>query len=422
MGHNCLRINLFDMTTAVARVVDIMSPAIGAHHLRVAYLACRIGETLGVSAIERNDLIMAAILHDIGAFTLKERLDMLRFEIQDPGRHAEAGYQLLREFKPFAVPARIVRYHHTPWENGKGSSSGVEMIPLASHILQIADRVAVLITEDAPVLTQVETVCEEVTRGRGNIFVPEHVDAILSMARKDVVWLELMSEFLPDILRRRYFHHQVELDTELLLQYSRLICRLIDFKSSFTATHSSGVAATAVAMAEIAGFSAEERRLVEIAAYLHDLGKLAIPTEIIEKKGKLTDAEWFVMRAHVYYTYQTLMPFESLGLVNAWGALHQERLNGSGYPFGYEADVLPLGARLMAVADVFTALTEDRPYRKGMSRSDTSDVLTRMARETELDDRLVRMTGTHYNELNQIRKAAQLKAAADYDAFRGALR
>ena len=162
--------------------------------------------------------------------------------------------------------------------------------------------------------------------------------------------------------------------------------------------------------------------MFEIAAYLHDLGKLAIPSEILEKRDRLTPAEWGVMRTHAYYTYQILNPVEVLNLVASWSSLHQERLDGSGYPFHVGEDDLPLGARLMAVADVFTGITENRPYRKGMTREDALGILHGMAAKGELDARLVSLMEAHFDAINRAREEAQAQAVREYEAFRGALK
>jgi len=200
-----------------------------------------------------------------------------------------------------------------------------------------------------------------------------------------------------------------------------LICRLIDFKSEFTATHSSGVAATAKAISARVGFSGEEQRLIEIAAYLHDLGKLAVPSEIIEKKGKLSEEEWSVMRSHVFYTYQILEPMGILGSIGAWSGLHQERLNGNGYPFGYKGEQIPLGSRIVAVADVFTALTEDRPYRKGMPKEAAKTVLLQTADHGELDKKLIQIVLDNYEDLNKFRRVAQKRSIEEYRQFQTVL-
>lgn len=153
----------------------------------------------------------------------------------------------------------------------------------------------------------------------------------------------------------------------------------------------------------------------------HDLGKLAIPSEILEKRDKLSDDEWFVMRSHVYYTHHVLESINMIGMVNPWGSLHQERLNGSGYPFGYKGDKLSVGSRIMAIADIFTALTEDRPYRKGMLKNEANNVLLSMADKEELDKDIVSIVLENYDGLNDIRMSSQKKAKSEYKEFQASL-
>lgn len=421
MTADKLQVNVFDLVASISRVIDMMSPAVGNHHLQVAYLAYRLGEELNLSVDDRVELFIAGALHDVGAFSLQNRLDLLEFEETNPGRHSMAGSLILSNFKPFSSISRVVKFHHVPWKNGDGAMQDGEAVPRSSHILHLADRVAVKLSRETPVLSQVRGICDAIAERRGGVFVPEHVDALQKMARREYIWLEVMSGAIETILRQSVIHQTRELAIGELVEFARLICQLIDFKSEFTAAHSSGVSATAVALSERVGFSSHERRLMEIAAYLHDLGKLAIPSEILEKPGKLTENEWFIMRSHVYYTYWALEPFEMLRLISSWGSLHQERLNGTGYPFGYTADELPLGARIMAVADVFTALTEDRPYRKGMDRKETIDVLRSMSAKAELDKNLVDMLIAQFDDMNETRIRAQKKAIQEYDLFQSAL-
>ncbi len=127
------------------------------------------------------------------------------------------------------------------------------------------------------------------------------------------------------------------------------------------------------------------------------------------------------MRTHVYYTYQILSPIKAFEEITLWGALHQERLNGSGYPFQYTADDLPQGARIMAVADVFTAVTEDRPYRKGMERDAAIQEIRDMVVNGELDGSLVELLIQNYDEIKRIRETSQAKAVEEYEKFRAAL-
>ena len=416
------RVNLVDLATSIARVVDLMNAAVGQHHMQVAYWAYRLADALALPDDEKFDICIAGLLHDIGAFSLKERLDLLEFEDTRPGEHAIAGSLILEPFKPFASIAEMIKYHHLPWRNGSGAFQDGRQVPAGSHIIHLADRVAVKICVHEPVLAQVRDICASISNLSGDVFVPAHVDALLTMKHREYIWLDAASDPIETVLKRTVPFPARELSPRDLVEFSKLLCRLIDFKSEFTATHSSGVAAVAVELAGVTGFSRNERRLIEIAGYLHDLGKLAIPSEILEKRGRLTDSERFIMRSHVYHTYQTLEPFEMLRPVNQWGSLHQERINGTGYPFGLGGDDLPLGARIMAVADVFTALTEDRPYRKGMDTESTMAVLQSMSDRDELDATLVARVFRQYDRFNTIRESAQQQAITEYDQFQEILK
>lgn len=413
-----LRVHIFDMVTSIARVIDMMSPVIGRHHLQVSYLAYQLAGELNFSDEKKFEVFMAGVLHDVGAFSLDDRLDLLEFEDAKSGEHSMAGSLILETFKPFSVIARLVKFHHVPWKYGKGAFQNGESVPVRSHIIHLADRVAVKISKKEPVLNQVRGICHAISELKGEVFVPGHVETFLNMAKREYIWLDVISDSIEAVLKRTILNRTNELTIEEMVEFSRLICRLIDFKSKFTAVHSSGVAAVAIELSKLAGFSKNERKLIEIAAYLHDLGKLAIPSEILEKQNTLTDNERFIMRSHVYHTYEVLESFEMLRVAGYWGALHQERLNGTGYPFGLKSDELPLGSRIMAVADVFTALTEDRPYRKGMDPKNAITVLESMVGAGELDGALVDMVFKNYDEINGIRDSAQKEAMRNYNAFR----
>jgi HD-GYP domain-containing protein (c-di-GMP phosphodiesterase class II) len=417
MSRQKLHLDIFDLVTSIARIIDLMSPAVGSHHMQVAYWVYQLGEALNLSDDEKFEFVIAAALHDIGAFSLKERLDLLEFEETKTGEHAIAGSLILDQFKPFSSIAKLVKFHHTPWRFGSGAFYDDEPVPIGSHLIHLADRVAVKISHKEPVLSQVGGISKAISEQKGEIFVPEHVDALLKIMNREYVWLDATSDSLEAILKRLVRSQTRDFSMKQLVDFSRLICRLIDFKSEFTAAHSSGVASVAVELSKLNGFSHDDRRLIMIAAYLHDVGKLAIPSEILEKQDKLTENERFIMRSHVYYTYQMLEPFDVLKPLSEWASFHQERLNGTGYPFGLNAADLPAGARIMAVADVFTALTEDRPYRKGMDTKSAMTVLQSMVDNGELDDNLVDMVFKHYEALNGFRESAQQEAINEYNTF-----
>jgi HD-GYP domain-containing protein (c-di-GMP phosphodiesterase class II) len=153
---------------------------------------------------------------------------------------------------------------------------------------------------------------------------------------------------------------------------------------------------------------------MRIAGYMHDLGKLAVPAEILDKPARLNRGEYDVVRHHTFYTYRILEPIAPLRTINAWAAFHHERLDGSGYPFHLKGKDLPLGSQIMAVADVFTALAEDRPYRAGMKRSAALKILDGMTAAAALNGEVVAMLRKHYDELDAVRVQAQADARVKY--------
>ncbi len=417
MNGSEINVGLMQLVFPMVKTVDMMSPALASHHLDVAYLALRISEQAGLPADDVRNTVLAGMLHDIGAFSLDERLDILDFEYHSPDRHCRAGYELLRHFEPFAEAAGIVRFHHVHWNNGDGRERHGVSVPLGSHILHLADRIAVLVPKNIQALSRVPEICTRIQDLRGTWFHPDAVDAALALAKHDNIWLDVVSHAVERPLADCLSEPQHLATLDELLAFGELVCQLIDFRSPFTATHTSGLAAAAVALSERLEFDEPQQKLLKLAAYLHDLGKLAIPIEVLEKPGRFTDDEWHTMRAHVYYTFHALSPLPALDQLTSWSALHQERLDGSGYPFGYTADRLPLGARVLAVADVFVGITEDRPYRAGMPEHEARAVLADMAAKRELDPDIVRILFDDFDAFNTVRAQAQDRARERFQKF-----
>jgi len=307
-----------------------------------------------------------------------------------------------------------VRHHHLPWGEGSGSRVRRLEVPLASHILHLADRVAVLVHQKREILGQVERICRKIRAGSGKTFIPEQVEAFLEVSSREFFWLDLVSPSLPVVLSECLREATIELDSEDMLGFAQLFSRIIDFKSPFTATHSSGVAASAEMLAGLTGFSEGERLLMRIAGHLHDLGKLAVPLEILDKPAPLLKKERNVIRHHTFYTHRILGTVPALRTVRQWAAFHHERLDGSGYPFHLKEEDLPLGSQIMAVADVFTALAENRPYRAGMRRRETQGILDTMAKDHALNGNIVSLLSINYDAVDAARRQAQRAANLKY--------
>jgi HD-GYP domain-containing protein (c-di-GMP phosphodiesterase class II) len=411
------RVDLRDLVLCLSRAMDLVSPAVAEHHRRVACLATMLARELGFPADETQELATAAALHDAGALSLRERLETLRFELDSPWKHSELGYRLLKTFKPFAGVAPLVRYHHLPWSDGRGASHEGLPVPRGSHLLHLADRVTVLVKGRGNILGQTRRIRCLIEEGAGRKFVPEHVEAFRALSEKESLWFDFSYGSPAQTETEASTPASFDLDLAGLESLGRLISHIIDFRSRFTATHSSGVAATAGVLAGLCGFSEERCLMMRVAGRLHDLGKLAVPAEMINKPSKLFRSEFNVMKSHTFYTYRILEPLGELHTINTWASYHHERMDGRGYPFRVGAEELSLGSRIMAAADVFTALTEDRPYRKGLPRERVTRVLRQMARSEKLDTGVVSTLLERYDQMDAARREAQREAEAEYDAF-----
>jgi putative nucleotidyltransferase with HDIG domain len=412
-----IKVSLFDMIMSIPGVIDLMSPELEGHHRRVACIAMNIAEEMRLSNESRRTLFLASLLHDCGALSLRERLDVMRFEAEgkDAGCHAEMGYRLLRTFTFLEKAAQVVRYHHYPWSRYKPMVKNDLKIPVESFILHLADRVDILSAGQTDAVPRTEELRTLVEKGSGSRFMPEAVDAFLKLLKSPSFWTKVANATRKDLERHQF--SDIELGLPELLGAAKLIEKIIDFRSRFTATHSSGVSAVAEELAKTTGLSENECCMVKIAGYLHDLGKLAIPAEIIEKPGKLTEREYGVIRNHTYHSYRILKNVKGLEEINRIASFHHERLNGKGYPFGLSGNELSPGARIMCVADVFTAITEDRPYRKGMDSKSALNVLFNMAERDDVDSEIVSSLRDNYDRINNVRIEAQLSAIKEYQEF-----
>ena len=170
---------------------------------------------------------------------------------------------------------------------------------------------------------------------------------------------------------------------------ARLVSSIVDAKSHFTAAHSIGVAGLARHLGERMGLGRDVLAEMEIAGLMHDIGKLCVPDEIVEKPARLTFAEFSMMERHSFETYQILRHVPGLETIAEWAAFHHEALNGLGYPFRRSAATLTREARIVAVADVFQALAQTRPYRGAQSLDEIARILGQFATRGILDPDIV---------------------------------
>ncbi len=417
MKQTDFKVSFPQLVCTLSDAVDLVSPVLNNHHKQVAYISYKIAEVLGLSSEEKADLLAACLLHDIGAMSLNQRIELLEFEEKNPYAHTISGYILLKDLETFQKAGEIIKHHHLPWGYGEGVNYKGEQVHLESHIIYLADRIAVSIDKNKNILNQKKDILARIKAQAGSRFHPQFVEIFESISAVEAFWLDLVSPTIKNRLEAIWKDCKKELNLKELLGITKIFARIIDFKSRFTSLHSSGVKAVAGAIAAKMGWPEEDCIKIKIAGNLHDLGKLTVPGEILEKPGKLTDKEYNIIKAHTYHSYYLLKGIEGLEEINEFGAFHHERMDGKGYPFQIQGKDLKEGSRIIAIADVFTALTEDRPYREGMNETAAMGIIEEMGKDLKLDAGIVALTKDNFEEINFAREVAQQQAAREYEYF-----
>ena len=204
--------------------------------------------------------------------------------------------------------------------------------------------------------------------------------AIMDHNSKEVIEIQAASR---DITERKRAEEALQLaHNQLRDAYERTIegwVRALDLRDRETEGHTQRVTEITIKVAKQLGFGEEELAHIKRGALLHDMGKIAIPDEILQKPGPLNETEWERMRQHPMYAYEMLSPIAYLNPALDIPFYHHERWNGSGYPHGLKGEQIPWSARLFAIVDVWEALRSDRPYRKAIPREQVIEYLSENA-------------------------------------------
>lgn len=377
---------------ALSQALELSSGGLSRHHWRTAMIAHRIAEHISLDVTERQILLYSSLLHDLGAasnWAEKRKLKSLdaNWNIY---AHAENGYELLKDSVPFGALALPIRHHHDRWDGTSPSGLSGKDIPIISRIINLADRLEVSVRDNNFILEQRPGIMAMISSLKGKSFDPELVDVLSTVADQEGFWLDLVNPHY----YQNFFQHadafgKFVLDIDDVINIAEIFATVIDHTSKFTAMHSHSVSIAAQFIAEKKGYSTDEVKMMRIAGLLHDLGKLAIPNDILEKPGKLDEFEFAVIKQHPYYTYRILEQIDGFDIIAEWAAFHHETIDGIGYPFRINGNSLQLGSRIIAVADVFAALTEDRPYRPRMAQEKVEKIMRTMAGNRKLDADLV---------------------------------
>lgn len=365
------------------------------HAKRVAYMSVGIAGEMGVKGESLQDLAVCALLHD-NALTqyIQEELhnDISQIavtnEIPQLGAHCSLGEQNIQSLPFHTNVSGVILYHH---ENADGSGPFGKKwneIPLFARIIHLCDLldISCISNQSADTWKKIQHFLQKT---EGTMFDKECVEAFFKVFSEDNLSM-IDDDNLDKMLWDKVPGVEQELSFAQIKAVANFFANIIDYKSPFTSTHSIGVADCAEKMARFMGFDEETVEKMYLAGALHDIGKVAIGNEILEKPGKLTDEEFQSMKHHAAYSYYILSGIKDFEEIRDWAAFHHERLDGTGYPFGKTAPELNTQERIMACVDIYQALTESRPYKAGMSHEKACSILSDMADKGWIDAEIVK--------------------------------
>lgn len=374
---------------ALSDALDLVGVDDVAHGKRVGIMAAECGKELGLSAADTTFLFDLGMLHDIGVSSTHTHQHLVgEFDWEGSQAHAQVGCALLESFGPLARMARPVRYHHT--RHDRLVSIGVDpSVAFHANLVFMVDRVDALTAPyyaSNTVLVHKDGIRDAIRARSGTYFAPQLVEAFLGASRSEAFWLLLepraVHGYLQDMLSRGGPYHA---SVGELKQLAGIFARIVDAKSPFTAQHSLGVARLSRLLAERMGVGEGNCDKLEIAGLLHDLGKLRVPDEILDKPASLDPEERLVINTHSFETWQILRNIKGFEEITPWAAWHHEVPGGTGYPFRLDGAALPLEARILRVADIFQAMVQDRPYRKGLNAADALAFMAKLVAEGRVD-------------------------------------
>lgn len=399
---------------AFSYALDITQGQPAGHCQRACWIGCQIGLEIGLAGVEFAELYYTVLLKDLGCSSNAARIcelyrtddhsfkhdfklvtdarDISTFTQKHVGSNADPidkpqilldllsyegdmarelietrctrGAEIAKQLRFSDAVAEGIRSLDEHWD-GKGQARGLkgDAIPLYSRIALLA-QVAEVFHQNAGS----KAALDEVLAHSGTWFDPELVGVFETIQASPGFWESVAA---PD-LEERLFSLEPAMATNLvdedyLDDIAAAFGEVVDAKSPYTSGHSGRVAQYAAMMADRLDYPADKRRWLVRGALLHDIGKLGVSNTILDKPGKLDEAEWVVMRGHAVHTQEILSRIAAFEDMAPISAAHHERLDGRGYPQGLDERAISLETRIISVCDFYDALTADRPYRKAMS-------------------------------------------------------
>ena len=309
--------------------------------------------------------------------------DLITITVEDTG--IGIGEKNIESFPFLTAPKNVILYHHEHHDGTGFFGKAGDEIPLMSRILSFADELDFNFNLTNSSIENQELIKTFVQQTAGILHNADISETFMTLSTKTSFWLDMQEITLNQSLADYIPNISINVSWQDVFKITEVFSKIIDAKSKFTFRHTSGLIEKVELMAKYYNFDEEKVIKLKIAASLHDLGKLAVPNTILEKNDALTSDEFETIKIHTYFTHFTLRNLEGFHEIERWAYCHHEKLDGSGYPYGFKADELGFEERLMACLDIYQALTEDRPYRAGMSHEETLKIMDSMAEKKLID-------------------------------------
>ena len=381
--------NVNELLISLSWTLDVaeknMLKANSNHGMRVAYIAARIAQALDLPLKQRFDLVSYALLHDNGIMASVRKKTQtnrsIEFSAEADPDHCIEGEKNVAAFPFLAKRENIILYHHEHYDGSGFFGIRGDHIPQFSRIIFLADYIAVRFSQG----WGNDEIIDAVKHDSG-YFDPVLRDVLFDLSHNLEFWLGMDDQFVQNTLIGMLPQANRVMDYRQVRGISQIFSRIIDDKSPFTGSHSRGISEKVGFICQYYEFDEKMYWKMRIAADLHDLGKLAVPNVILDKPGKLNRQEFQVIQSHPFYTRKILSMINGFEEITEWASNHHEKLNGSGYPYSLSADRLDFNSRILVCVDIYQALTEDRPYRKGMNHSEAIKILYGMAKSGLIEE------------------------------------
>ncbi len=359
------------------------------HGNRVAYLAYQLLQELPhkyKQHIQEIDLFILSVFHDIGAYKTEDISRMIEFETENVDAHAVYGYLFFKHFTPMKSLAPVLLYHHS----GKTVLDHIPShIAVYSELIHLADRVDVGILQNVKKDKLLEAI-----QGL-DCFHDEMIEALRQCIKKNTLNLSGYEEWMSDYV------DSLNISFEQANAFLEMLIYTMDFKSAATMFHSCTTTTIATFLGSLSEISDEYKEMLYFGALTHDIGKIAIPAEVLEFKGRYTIEQMKIMQQHPLFSETILSSVFEEDIVKI-ATSHHERLNGKGYPYQKTNDELTICERIVSVADVTSALLLKRSYKDKYDWEKTLTILNEMVEEGHLDSGIVNIVSDHKENLDII--------------------